>query len=113
MDLSIFDFDATTVGGLYGMTVESAKHSSEKMVSIVREIIENHNKYTFEASDNGETQVGVHRGKVLKRFFESAVDDKERVFLVHAFEHFLNQINKGVSVILLKENLSKTLQEDA
>lgn len=81
-----FNFEGTEIDTLCKITSKRGLEIAGILAGVAYEIENNHLEYSFVPEKADEGTIGMHKGKILKRFMESVTDPQEQIFVVMLFD---------------------------
>lgn len=80
-----FNFEATHIDTLCGITEKRGHELASILADVAFEIEQNFIEYSF-TPHHDPKGIGMHKGKVMKRFLQAVPDPKEQLFVVILFD---------------------------
>jgi len=107
-----FNFEEKSFGKICNFTEEQISNLSHRMSNLGQDIETNIEPYLFNGTDDeGRERQGVHRGKVLKFYFDAITDPQERAVVMFSFDHIISKLTRRIEHRQFGEGLSGILAE--
>jgi hypothetical protein len=105
-----FNFEGVNYYSLCGLTDEVGHDLAVRISIICEEIDNNIDDYVYHGSGNDDGKYGIHKGKVLKKFFEHFADEQEKVVLYFTFDHIMNKLVSVYKRKIFFDSLSQIIE---
>ena len=88
-----FDFEATSYITLCGFVKDYSQNFSDEITAICKDISSDIEAYIFNGTDeNGKKRKGVHKGRVLKKIFETIQEPQQQALVLLSFDNIMGQL---------------------
>lgn len=95
-----FNFEGTRLDALCNISEKRSHELTIILADVASEITENHIQYSITDPDGGHS---MHKGKILKRFFEAVSNEQEQIFVTLLFESLVEAMRHQVTKKRLME----------
>lgn len=89
-----FNFEGRQIDQLCNITTARGHELAGILAGVAHYVTENHLEFSFthEEGTPEAGEIGIHKGKILKCFFDAVPDPQERLFVVLLFETLVDVI---------------------
>lgn len=102
-EMLYLNYDGRHTGEVYGISTELAERISELLAEAAIEITVNFEEYAWKDGED----IGLHKGKVLKRFMRDISNFQERIVVISLADRLINKMINEIAINQALKELKK------